>query len=136
MRVRPRAPRCMMPCERRAPPIPPCSTSPSLPLGHAAFIVAGLLLYVMVTRIASPRDGSVYAFDPDMPPAAQRITFEGQAGTWVLDGKRLGRGATWRWAPRPGRHALRLLGRDGSEVQQVTFEVRGTGQRDARAAKR
>ena len=106
------------------------------PLGHAAFIVAGLLLYVLVTRIASPRDGSVYAIDPDMPPAAQRITFEGETGTWVLDGQRLGRGATWRWAPRPGRHALQLLGRDGSEVQQVTFEVRGTEQRDARAAKR
>ncbi|HKX44649.1 MAG TPA: penicillin-binding protein 1C, partial [Burkholderiaceae bacterium] len=40
--------------------------------------------------IASPRDGSIFAIDPDMPSAAQRITFEGEPGTWVLDGKRLG----------------------------------------------
>ena len=77
--------------------------------------------------IRSPRDGSVYAFDPDMPPAAQRIIFEGEAGTWVLDGKHLGRGATWQWAPRPGRHALRLIGRDGAEVERVGFEVGGAG---------
>ena len=37
--------------------------------------------------ITSPRDGSVFAIDPDIPPAAQRITFEGEHGTWVLDGK-------------------------------------------------
>ncbi len=40
--------------------------------------------------ITSPRDGSVFALDPDIPPAAQRITFEGEPGTWVLDGRRLG----------------------------------------------
>ena len=37
--------------------------------------------------ITSPRDGSVFAIDPDIPPAAQRITFEGEHGTWVLDGR-------------------------------------------------
>ena len=42
--------------------------------------------------ITSPLDGSLFAIDPDMPPAAQRITFEGENGTWVLDGKRLGTG--------------------------------------------
>ncbi len=78
--------------------------------------------------IANPRDGSLYAVDPDMPPAAQRITFEGEPGTWVLDGRRLGPSAgALRWAPWPGRHALTLLGRDGEEVQTVRFEVRGAG---------
>ena len=41
--------------------------------------------------IRSPREGSLYAIDPDMPPRAQRITFEGEAGTWVLDGQVVGR---------------------------------------------
>ena len=36
--------------------------------------------------IASPRDGCLFALDPDMPPAAQRITFEGERGVWMLDG--------------------------------------------------
>ncbi len=77
--------------------------------------------------ITSPRDGSVFAIDPDMPPAAQRITFEGEHGQWVLDGKPLGRAERWRWAPWPGRHRLALLGRDNEVLQSVSFEVRGAG---------
>ena len=77
--------------------------------------------------ITSPRDGSLFAVDPDMPPAAQRITFEGENGTWMLDGKRLGAGTRLSWLPWPGRHELTLLGRDGAAVQTVRFEVRGAG---------
>jgi penicillin-binding protein 1C len=75
--------------------------------------------------ITSPRDGSLYALDPDIPPAAQRITFEGEPGSWVLDGRRLGAAPKWSWAPWPGRHRLDLLGRDGRVIQSVRFEVRG-----------
>ena len=82
--------------------------------------------------ITSPRDGSVFAIDPDMPGAVQRITFEGEHGTWVLDGKRLGMGHRLAWAPWPGRHELALLARDGSALQTVRFEVRGAGVKPAR----
>ena len=75
--------------------------------------------------IVNPRDGSIFALDPDMPPAAQRISFEGERGTWVLDGKRLGSGELLRWAPWPGRHELQLLTRDGKALHTVGFEVRG-----------
>ena len=86
--------------------------------------------------ITSPRDGSVFAIDPDIPPAAQRITFEGEHGQWVLDGKPLGRAERVRWAPWPGRHRLVLVGGDGRELQSVSFEVRGAGvkAKSARAA--
>jgi penicillin-binding protein 1C len=77
--------------------------------------------------IQSPRDGSIFAIDPDMPPAAQRITFEGERGVWVLDGKRLGAAQKLAWAPWPGRHELTLLGRGGETIQTVRFEVRGAG---------
>jgi penicillin-binding protein 1C len=77
--------------------------------------------------ITSPRDGSVFAIDPDMPPRAQRLHFEGERGTWVLDGKRIGEGPRIAWAPWPGRHELQLLARDGREIQRVRFEVRGAG---------
>ena len=77
--------------------------------------------------ISSPRDGSLFALDPDMPPAAQKISFEGQHGTWVLDGRRLGSGQRWQWAPWPGRHELQLLDRAGRVLQVVRFEVRGAG---------
>ncbi len=75
--------------------------------------------------IASPRDGSLYGLDPDIPPAAQRIVFEGEAGTWRLDGRTLGRGTSIAWSPRPGRHRLELIGRDGRVLQALRFEVRG-----------
>jgi len=75
--------------------------------------------------ITTPRHGSIYALDPDIPPAAQRIAFEGERGTWLLDGRRIGQGEKLSWAPWPGRHELRLLGAGGRVVQTVTFEVRG-----------
>jgi penicillin-binding protein 1C len=82
--------------------------------------------------ITSPRDGSVFALDPDIPPAAQRISFEGERGVWVLDGKRLGAATRWPWVPWPGPHRLVLLGRDGQPIQSVRFEVRGAGVKTAR----
>ncbi|WP_341887805.1 penicillin-binding protein 1C [Variovorax sp. YR752] len=75
--------------------------------------------------ITSPRDGSRFALDPDIPPQSQQMIFEGEAGTWVLDGRRLGQGARLHWAPWPGRHELRLLDARGRTLQTVRFEVRG-----------
>lgn len=77
--------------------------------------------------ITSPRDGSIFALDPDMPPRAQAITFEGERGVWWLDGKRVGQGERLAWSPWPGSHELSLLGRDGRMLQTVRFEVRGAG---------
>jgi penicillin-binding protein 1C len=104
------------------PPLPPAGlqlaraqqpgAAPALP-GHRAF------------GITSPVDGSVYALDPDVPPNAQRITFEGEAGTWVLDGRPIGRGTMLHWPPWPGRHELSLRDAQGRVRQTVHFEVRG-----------
>ena len=77
--------------------------------------------------ITSPRDGSIFAIDPDIPPLAQRITFEGERGRWLLDGRSLGVAERWRWAPWPGRHRLTLVGSDNVPLQSVSFEVRGAG---------
>lgn len=77
--------------------------------------------------ISNPRDGAIIALDPDIPPAAQRLRFEGEAGTWVLDGRTLGRGTRLPWAPWPGRHVLSLLDARGQVLQTVRFEVRGAG---------
>jgi penicillin-binding protein 1C len=84
--------------------------------------------------IHSPRDGSLFAIDPDMPPNAQRISFEGESGVWMLDGKRLGAGPRISWSPWPGRHALSLVSRSGQTLQTVRFEVRGAGLKPVSAA--
>jgi len=79
--------------------------------------------------IASPREGTVFALDPDIPPAVQQIRFEGQRGQWLLDGRVIGHGSRIRWSPWPGRHELRLLAADGREIERVRFEVRGASVR-------
>jgi penicillin-binding protein 1C len=42
--------------------------------------------------IASPRHGSIFAIDPDMPEPVQRIAFRGESGQWWLDGRLVGQG--------------------------------------------
>ena len=81
--------------------------------------------------IRSPRSGSIYALDPDMPPQVQKIVFEGEAGTWLLDGKVVGRGSRISWAPWPGRHELVLRAGRGSVAHTVRFEVRGVSLKTA-----
>jgi penicillin-binding protein 1C len=90
--------------------------------GTEAGPVAGA---VRAYGITSPRDGSVFALDPDIPPIAQRIRFEGEAGHWWLDGRPIGRGTQVSWAPWPGPHRLELRGSGGQPLQVVRFEVRG-----------
>ncbi|MEJ6005597.1 penicillin-binding protein 1C [Paucibacter sp. AS339] len=85
--------------------------------------------------IANPRDGSIFALDPDIPPQAQRIRFEGEGGLWVLDGKPLGRGKRLSWAPWPGQHQLQLMDERGRLRQAVSFEVRGASLKQSTAAK-
>ncbi len=81
--------------------------------------------------ILSPPEGAVYALDPDMPPAHQRLRFEGGPGVWRLNGRRLGQGGALSWAPWPGRHRLELLDGRGQVLQQRWFEVRGASLRPA-----
>jgi penicillin-binding protein 1C len=86
----------------------------------------------VLAGIANPVDGTIYALDPDIPPAAQRLLFEGQAGTWILNGRRLGQGTRLAWSPWPGRHQLQLLDPRGQVLQSVRFEVRGAGLKQVR----
>lgn len=91
--------------------------------------------------IANPADGTVFALDPDMPPASQRVWFqaEGVAGqaaravSWRMDGKPLGRGGEVAWLPWPGRHQVELLDAAGKVVDRIGIEVRGASVRAAAA---
>ena len=87
--------------------------------------VGDQISHQQASGIASPRQGSIFALDPDMPARVQRIAFVGQAGQWWLDGKHLGSGPRQAWAPWPGRHRLVLKAPDGQTLDEVAFEVRG-----------
>ncbi|MBL8343113.1 MAG: transglycosylase domain-containing protein [Rubrivivax sp.] len=80
--------------------------------------------------IESPRDGTVIALDPEIPPYTQRVVFRGAAGQWFLDGRALGRGTRIEWLPSAGRH--RLVRRDAATEDRVEFEVRVPPVRAAR----
>ncbi len=75
--------------------------------------------------IANPRDGAIYAIDPDIPPAAQKIVFEGSGSQWRLDGRALGKGSKLHWSPQPGKHRLAMLDAQGALLEEIGFEVRG-----------
>lgn len=81
-----------------------------------------------VAKIGAPTDGTIFALDPDIPPARQRVWFERTGGgrlTWRLDGKAFGHDARAAWLPWPGRHVLELVDARGNTVDKVGFEVRG-----------
>jgi penicillin-binding protein 1C len=86
--------------------------------------------------ITHPRDGTVLALDPDIPPQAQRLVFSGAPGQWWLDGRLLGQGSEWAWTPRPGRHVLELRGAQGQRLGRVQFTVRDGAPRVAAAGGR
>jgi len=82
-------------------------------------------------RIVSPADGSIVAFDPDLPEQRQRMSFETSRGAgtlrWILDGVALGAtNAPQLWAPVAGKHRLVLVDRSRRAIDSVTFEVRGS----------
>ncbi|MCY1302745.1 penicillin-binding protein 1C [compost metagenome] len=87
--------------------------------------------------IANPANGTVFALDPDMPPASQRVWFQAEgitgqsarAVSWRMDGKPLGRGAEVAWLPWPGRHQVELLDAAGKVVDRIGIEVRGASVR-------
>ena len=80
-------------------------------------------------RIANPVSGSVYAFDPDIPPARQSvgITITGEAAnlTLTLDGKPFAPATGSPQMPLiQGSHLLALLDASGRKLDQVRFSVR------------
>jgi penicillin-binding protein 1C len=80
-------------------------------------------------RILAPVSGAVIVLDPDIPPAQQRLIFEGDGGgpdlRWVLDGRDVGPGPDpIVWQPLPGGHTLLLVDAERRPLDMVTFSVR------------
>lgn len=81
-------------------------------------------------RILAPTSGTLIALDPDIPPAQQRIAFEGEVGgsdlRWILNGQDIGSAVGLRlWEPQPGSHTLALVDAQHRVLDAVTFVVRG-----------
>ncbi len=82
-------------------------------------------------KITSPVQGSVIAWDPDIPPGQQRVLFEAEPATgsytWILNNQEMmetqGR---FLWAPEKGRYRLELRDQQKRIRDSVEFEVRGS----------
>ncbi|WP_244807389.1 MULTISPECIES: penicillin-binding protein 1C [Caballeronia] len=96
---------------------------------NAAQAARGANADARAARIGAPTDGTIFALDPDIPPARQRVWFTRVDGSarlaWRLDGKPYGHDARAAWLPWPGRHVLELVDAKGEVVDKVGFEVRG-----------
>jgi hypothetical protein len=75
-------------------------------------------------RISSIADGSVLAFDPEIPASAQQLRLQGPAGTWLVNGQRIGHGRSVDWALQPGRHVVEVRAASGQVLDRVRLEVR------------
>lgn len=80
-------------------------------------------------RIANPVSGAVFALDPDIPPARQRmgvlVTGETQGHRLMLDKRDLGEaGSKPQIVVGPGTHAIALVNAEGKQVDRVVFTMR------------
>ena len=97
--------------------------------GTAQSVIAAAPPEARRARIVNPVAGSVYAIDPDIPPARQRLAVEATGDLTgarvMLDTRALGpaAGNPLFMAP-PGRHRLRLTDAAGRVVDQVAFTIR------------
>jgi penicillin-binding protein 1C len=84
----------------------------------------------MSPKIQHPLDGSLIAFDPDIPETQQVLFFEASArlpprARWVLDGVKQNQDHVRLSALANGAHHLEIQDREGKRLDAVSFEVRG-----------
>jgi penicillin-binding protein 1C len=94
---------------------------------------ASQALPALPAQITSPTAGTIIALDPDIPPRHQRLHFTalGEAGQWLLNGKKIANTPNHQWLPMPGRHTLQLADVQGRVLDEVKFEVRGAAMKTA-----
>jgi len=81
-------------------------------------------------KIETPANGAIYAIDPDIPAARQRLVVTARGAPrnarFVFeDGRQARADKPFMWLPPPGRRELVLKSADGKELDRVKFEVRG-----------
>jgi penicillin-binding protein 1C len=81
-------------------------------------------------KIQHPLDGTLIAFDPDIPETQQALFFEASSrlppgAYWILDGVKQSQDHVRLSALANGPHRLEILNREGRRLDAVSFEVRG-----------
>jgi penicillin-binding protein 1C len=81
-------------------------------------------------KIKYPLEGTVIAWDPDIPKERQKVFFEAEISSrqayWQLDGKLSGSAnEPTPWSLTPGVHELALVSANLNRLDTVRFEVKG-----------
>ncbi|HET9240564.1 MAG TPA: penicillin-binding protein 1C [Oligoflexus sp.] len=81
-------------------------------------------------KIQHPLDGTLIAFDPDIPETQQALFFEASArlppgAYWVLDGEKQSQDRVRLSELANGTHRLEIQNREGRRLDAASFEVRG-----------
>ncbi|NOL50498.1 penicillin-binding protein 1C [Pelistega europaea] len=82
--------------------------------------------------ISTPTNGTIIAWDPDIPKDYQQLKMEARQINhilptqvyWVLNGVKIGRGNPFYWPLKVGRYTLGLFAQDGRQLDEVMFQVR------------
>jgi penicillin-binding protein 1C len=85
-------------------------------------------------RITYPTNGTLIAYDPDIPAKLQRVIFKSTAENtkqqWSVDNAAVSsKQSLAAWQPQPGTHVLRLHNPSGEVMDQIEFQVRGTSKK-------
>ena len=93
--------------------------------------VLGQATQAAKARIEAPTQGTLLALDPDIPAHRQQLQLRSNhpAVHWLMDGVKVGEGASVPWPLWPGTHVLQLHDGRGRFLDRVTFEVRGAAVR-------
>jgi penicillin-binding protein 1C len=80
------------------------------------------------SRIVYPPPEVVFAVDPDIPAANQRVFFEASGAArdirWLLNGQPVGSGPLCGWTPVAGEYRLTLVDGSNHSLDEIAFKVR------------
>ena len=86
----------------------------------------------LVSVISTPTDGTIFAFDPDIPHERQQLKLEArqlnqqlsESIYWTINGEKLGDANPLYWSLRVGKFTLKLFSQAGKQLDTIHFQVR------------
>lgn len=87
----------------------------------------------MASFISTPTDGTIFAWDPDIPRDRQRVKIEArqlnqqitEGVYWTINGEKIGNINPIYWELKAGKFTLTLYSQQGRKLDTIYFQVRG-----------
>lgn len=122
----------------------PIHYSPLIEPGRQEHFLAGTQMQVirlvsdntqpmsLMSVISTPTDGTIFAFDPDIPHERQQLKLEArqlnqqlsESIYWTINGEKIGEANPLYWPLRAGKFTLELFSQEGKKLDTIHFQVR------------